>query len=152
MASLTPTALIPGVITTNGINSLRGTYLQSGATVAEIADLSTMRARIFAPEFEVSEIHPGQTVRVLVENRIRPLSGGVETVLPAATALPAGLESATEYKGLADTRYYVVETLLPNDGELRDQMSGTAKIHIGWQSIAGVIGRNVQEFIGRKFW
>ena len=152
VASLTPTAPIPGVITTNGINSLRGTYLQSGATVAEIADLSTMRARIFVPEFEVSEVHRGQPVRVLVENRIHPLSGGVEAVLPAAATLAPGLESATEYKGLADTRYYVVEAVLPNDGELRDQMSGTAKIRIGWQSIAGVVGRNLEEFIGRKFW
>jgi len=147
VASLTPTAAIPGVITTNGINNLRGTYLRSGATVAEIADLSTMRARIFVPEFEVSEVHPGQPVRVLVENRICPLSSRVETVLPAA-----GLEAATEYKGLADARYYMVETLLPNDGGLRDQMSCAAKIRVAWQSIAGLIGRNVQEFIARKFW
>ncbi len=33
--------------------------------------------------------------------------------------------------------------IVPNDGSLRDQMSGAAKIRIGRQSIASMVGREI---------
>ena len=152
MNRLTATSPIHGVIATNDISDLRGSYLEAGAVVAEIADNSSMRARIFVPEFEEHEIRPGQTVRLLLGGGFRPFTATVSAVLPVSSALDSGLESATAYKGLANTRFYVAESLVPNDGTLRDQMSGTAKIRIGRQSIAGMLGREMREFAGRKVW
>jgi putative peptide zinc metalloprotease protein len=152
MNKLTPTAPIQGTIMSNGIANLKGTYLETGSLVAEIADTSTMRALLFIPEFAVSEVRPDQPVRLLIEDSVRPINGAVAAVLPASTTLAPGLESATAYKGLANTRYYVVESFLHNDGSLRDQMSGNAKIRIGRQSIAGWLGRELGEFVGRKIW
>ncbi|MGA3316557.1 MAG: HlyD family efflux transporter periplasmic adaptor subunit [Candidatus Korobacteraceae bacterium] len=152
MAGLTPIASITGVVMNNGITDLKGTYLDAGSTVAEIADTSAMRARLFVPEFDASDVHPGQPVRLLLEGSYSPIDGRVDAVLPASTTLAAGLESATSYKGLANTKYYVAEAYLPHNDNLRDQMSGTAKIRIGRQSIAGLTVREVRDFVGRKVW
>ena len=150
--SLTPASPIHGIVTTRDISNVRGSYLQTGAVIAEVADNSSMRARIFIPEFEEHEVRPGQTVRLLLEGGFHPYTSTVTTVLPASSALDSGMESATAYKGLANTRFYVAESLVPNDGTLRDPMSGTAKIRIGRQSIAGMLGREMREFVGRKVW
>jgi len=151
-AALTPTAPIAGTVMSDGITHLGGAYLETGATVTEIADTNTMRARMFIPEYEVNEVHPGQPVRVMLESCPDPVSSRVSAVLPASIELAAGLESPTSYKGLANTRFYVAESILPNDGSLLDQMSGTAKIRIGRQSLAGWMSREVREVAGRKIW
>jgi putative peptide zinc metalloprotease protein len=152
MDSLTPAAAIRGVVASNRITDLKGTYLETGSVVAEIADTSAMRARIFVPEFEVNHVRPGQDVRLLLDGRYSPISGAITEVVPASSVLTSGLESATAYKGLANMRFYVAEAILPNDGNLRDQMSGTAKIRIGRQSIASMVGRELSDFVGRKVW
>jgi putative peptide zinc metalloprotease protein len=151
-AGLTPTAPIAGTVMSDGITHLRGTYLEVGAVVTEIADINSMRVRMFIPEYEVNEVRVGQPVRLMLEGRVGPISSKVSEVLPASTDVAPGLESPTSYKGLANTRFYVAESILPNDGSLIDQMSGTAKILIGRQSLAGWATREAGEFIGRKIW
>jgi multidrug resistance efflux pump len=149
---LTPASPIQGIVMSDDITNLKGTYLETGAVVAEIADTSAMRARMFVLEFAVNEVRTGQPIRLLLDGQTSPIHGRVANVLPSSTSLDSGLEPATSYKGLANTRYYVAESYLPNDGSLRDQMSGIAKIRIGRQTLAGLLGREVREFVGRKVW
>lgn len=152
-AGLNPAAPIAGTVMSNGISNLRGTYLEAGATVTEIADTSTMRVRIFIPEYEVDEVRPGLPVRLLLKGLPHPIRSSVADIVPTSTELAAGLDSATAYKGLANAGFFVAESYLPNDGgTLLDQMSGTAKIRVGRQSIAGGLVREIREFIGRKVW
>ena len=152
MDSLTPAASIPGIVMSNEIDNLRGAFLETGSPVAEIADTNTMRARLFVPEFAVNEVRPGQPVRLLLDGHYQPFDTKVSDVFPASTTLAPGLESATSYKGLANSSYFVAESYVTNDGSLRDQMSGNAKIQTERQSIAGLIGRELREFVGRKVW
>jgi putative peptide zinc metalloprotease protein len=149
---LTPVAPISGIVTSSGITNLRGTYLETGAAVAEIADVSAMRARLFLPEFAVNDVRPGQPVRLLFDGSFQPIDAKISALLPASTSLAPGFESVSSYKGLANTQYYVAEAYLSNDGTLRDQMSGDAKIRIGRQSIGGLLARQLREFVGRKVW
>lgn len=149
---LRPTAPIAGTVMSDGITHLRGAYLEIGATLTEIADTNFMRTRMFIPEYEVNEVRSGQPVRLMLESRSNPIDSKVSEVLPASMDLVPGLESTTSYTGLANTRFYVAESILPNDGSLIDQMSGTAKIRVGRQSLAGWTGREVREFVGRKIW
>jgi hypothetical protein len=88
----------------------------------------------------------------LLDGRYQPVDSKVSEVLPASTELASGLESANSYKGLANSKFYVAESYVTNDSNLRDQMSGTVKIRVGRQSITGVIAREVREFVGRKVW
>jgi putative peptide zinc metalloprotease protein len=152
MDRLTPAASIPGIVMSNEINDLRGTYLETGSPVAEIADMSTMRARMFVPEFSVNEVRPDQPVRLLLDGRYQPIDTEVSEVLPASAELAPGLESASSYKGLANSKFYVVESYVTNDGSLRDQMNGLVKIRTGRQSAAGLMAREVVDFVGRKVW
>jgi len=111
-----------------------------------------MRLRMFVPEFAVDEVLPGQRARLLLDNRYSPIDARVDAVLPASIALEPGLEAAGSYKGLSNTRYYVAEAYVANDGKLLDLMSGTVKIRIGRQSMAGLTVREVRDFVGRKVW
>ena len=149
---LTATAPMRGVVMSEGISDLRGTHLEAGAPVTEIADTSIMRVRMYVPEFAIHEVQRDQQARLLLSDRYRPIDASVSSVLPGSTVLASGLEPAGSYQGLANTKYYVAESYLRNDGSLRDQMSGTAKIRVGWQSIAGLVGRDVRDFTGRKLW
>jgi multidrug efflux pump subunit AcrA (membrane-fusion protein) len=45
-AGLTPTAPIAGTVMSDGITQLEGTCVETAATVTEIADTNTMRARV----------------------------------------------------------------------------------------------------------
>jgi putative peptide zinc metalloprotease protein len=152
MDRLTPTASIPGIVMSNEIDDLRGTYLETGSPVAEIADMSTMRVRMFVPEFSVNEVRPDQPVRLLLDGRYQPVDTEVSEVLPASAELAPGLESASSYKGLANSKFYVVESYVTNDGSLRDQMNGLVKIRTGRQSAAGLMAREVVDFVGREVW
>ena len=120
--------------------------------VTEIADTSRLRVRMFVPQFEVNEVRSNQQVRLLLDSWYRPIDAEVSAVLPASTDSAPGLEAAASYKGFANTKYYVAELYLTNDGRLRDQMSGTFKILVGRQSIAGLTVREVRDFVGRKVW
>ena len=149
---LTVTAPIQGIVVSEGITDLAGTHLEAGSMVTEIADTSRLRVRMFVPEFEINEVRYNQQVRLLLDSWYRPIDAAVATVLPASTDLAPGLEAAGSYKGLANTKYYVAESYLTNDGSLCDQMSGTFKILIGRQSMAGLLARDVGDFVGRKVW
>ena len=53
------TSPINGIVTTPRLHDLMGAYLKSGTEVAEVADLSTMTARIYVPEFSMRDVHLG---------------------------------------------------------------------------------------------
>lgn len=152
VSNLTPVAPIQGTVLSNNLRDLKGTHLDAGAAVAEIADTSTMRVRMFVPEFQVHEIQANDEVRLLPDSRYQPIDTTVSKVLPTSADLSPGLEPPSSYKGLANTKYYVAEAYLTNDGRLRDQMSGTAKIMIGRTSLAGMISQDVRDFVDRKAW
>jgi putative peptide zinc metalloprotease protein len=149
---VTARAGISGVVVSPAIKDLPGTYLEAGSTVAEIVDISTMRARMFVPEAKVSEVRPGSRVRLLLDAQYSPIATEMSGVLPTSSSLAPGLAPSRSYKGLAGENYYVAECYLLNDGSLRDQMSGTFKIFVDRQSIAGMLGREIRDFVGRKVW
>ena len=116
---LTLAAPIRGIVFSDKIRDLRGAYLETGAAVTEIADTSSMRARIYLPEFAVDDVRAGLPIRLLLDGRYTPVDGRLDVVLPASTSLAPGLEPAASYKGFANAQYYVAESYLRNDGSLR---------------------------------
>ena len=51
-------------MTTPRLHDLLGAYLKPGTNVAEVADLSTMTARIYVPEFSMRDVRLGAPVRL----------------------------------------------------------------------------------------
>jgi putative peptide zinc metalloprotease protein len=132
---------------------LLGSHLNAGATAVEIADLSSLRARLYVPENEIRDVRPGQQVRLRPDCSFRSISGVVADIGVASSEIDPGLEPKSQYKGLVAPRYYAVTVQEPNpESKLMYGMTGSAKIYTVRRSIAGVVWRAAADFARRKLW
>jgi putative peptide zinc metalloprotease protein len=132
---------------------LLGSHLNAGVTAVEIADLSSLRARLYVQESEMREVRPGRAVSLRLDSSFRSLSGVVGEIALASSEIEPGLEPKSEYKGLAAPRYYAVTVQEPNsENKLMYGMTGTAKIYTVRRSIAGLAWRTASDFVRRKLW
>jgi putative peptide zinc metalloprotease protein len=146
------TSPIPGVVVTPRLEDLLGTYLESGAEIAEVADPSTMVARIYIPEFGIRNVRLGSRVRLQPESYAMPFTSTLSAVAPASTPVEPGLIPKDQLKGITPPRFYVGSALLTNAGRLKEGMTGTAKILVTHRSIAGFTWTFGRDLIGRKVW
>jgi putative peptide zinc metalloprotease protein len=152
VAHLRVTSPIAGVIATPRIEDRVGAYLERGDEIAEVADLSTMNARIYIPEFAIKDIRAGTRVRLQSGSQVIPVSATLTFVAPASTTLETGLVPKDQLKGITPPRFYVGSALLANRGDLREGMTGTAKIFVARRSIAGFTWRFVRDLVDRRVW
>jgi len=149
---------IHGVVLTPRVSELVGSYVPAGKIVLEVADLSSMKARIYVSEVELRKIREMASVRVYVNALHRSVPGTVASVGPAATDVEEGAMSTQEYKGMILPHYYAATVLLPNpDGVLKIGMSGTARIYAdrNWRerrSLAGFVWEDLRNFLSQKVW
>ncbi len=73
---------IAGTVTTPRIHDLLGTYLKPGTEVAEVADLSTMTARIYVPEFSMRDVRLGARCAFMPSHNSSPGPGPWRRWLP----------------------------------------------------------------------
>jgi multidrug efflux pump subunit AcrA (membrane-fusion protein) len=151
-ARLTARAPIPGVVSSARLHDLIGAYLDAGTLLTEIADTRQMRARIFVHEFEAGRVLPGQDVSLLPDGAFASLRGAVENVQVAPNDLPPAVENIRQITGGARLQYYIADAVVPNSGFLRSGMTGTARIVIRRTSLAGILVRELRDFIDRKLW
>jgi putative peptide zinc metalloprotease protein len=149
---LTPRAPIGGVVMTAHLQDLTGSYLDAGATIAEIGETTEMRVRMFIPEYVVLRVRPGASISLLVDGGFRSITSHVDSLQPVPAELATALESDTKIKEGADLKYYVATASIPNDGLLYNGMTGTAKIAVLNRSLAGLLSRELKEFLERKVW
>jgi putative peptide zinc metalloprotease protein len=152
VALLSITSPIAGVVVTPRLDDLLGAYLDSGAEIAEVADPSTMTARIYIPEFAMREIRLGSRVRLQPKSGVLPLTATLLSVAPASTSIEPGLMPEEQLQGITPPRFYTGSAFLPNAGGLREGMTGTAKILVTRRSIAGLLWRFSRDLIDRKVW
>jgi putative peptide zinc metalloprotease protein len=144
---------IAGKVVTALPESLLGSRLSTGASAVEIADLSSLRARIFVSEAEMRDVHLGQKVSLRPDSSFRSLAGVVSEIGQSSSEIEPGLQPTTVYKGLAPPHYYGVSVWLSNPGNnLLYGMSGTAKIRTERRSILGLAGNDIYDFVRRKVW
>ena len=128
-----------GVVTTLDVAQRVGEYLPEGGLFAVVADRSVMRARILVRDWElqyvtdaVSNSPAGIEAQLNVRAYpYRSFEGRVTRILPAAVAdEPVALPKSPERAGLRLSNYFAVELEFQNSGgELREGMTGTAKIY-----------------------
>ena len=132
---------------------LFGSHLKAGVTAVEIADISSLRARLYVPESEMRDVRLGQSVSLRPDSSFRSISGVVGEIAVASSEIESGLEPKTEYKGLVAPRYYAVTVQEPNrEGLLMYGMTGTAKIYTVRRSLGGMVWRTASDFLRRKLW
>jgi len=145
-------SLIAGTVVTPRLHDLLGTYLEAGAPVAEVAALSRMKASIYIPEFGMRQVRLGARIRLKPESTMQPLTATLWSVAPAATTIPSGLIPKDQLKGIIVPHFYVGSAYLDNTGELRESMSGNAKIFVARRSLAVLTWIFTRDLIDRKIW
>jgi len=152
-ARLTLLSPISGVVLTPRLADREGAYLPEGTAIAEIADLSVMRARIYVSEYDVSKVRAGADARASVEGRARKWTAKAIDIAPVSSLADPSLVESSKYKGLIPPSFYCVQLLLPNpEGVLKPGMRGTARIYGGRRSLLALGWQVVAHFFGRKLW
>lgn len=157
VARLEITSPIAGEVMTPRVADLLGSREEAGTELVEVADLSTLRARIFVPEFEIRKIsvdpdHP-QAASLLLDSSLGSFPAVVKALAPASSEMAAGLIPQTRYKGIRPPTFYVATIEVQNPrGQLRSGTAGTALVYAGRRSLAGLGLEWAWDFVRRKVW
>ena len=144
---------IAGVVVTPRVQDRLGSYAPAGTELAEIADLSQLRARIYVSEHEIFKFQVGSDARLQVDGQLAKQDTRAVAIAPLSSQIPAGLEVADQYKGIRPPNFYVVDLLVSNqDGSMKPGMAGTARLYGRRRSLGGLAYQEVANFFGRKVW
>jgi multidrug resistance efflux pump len=132
--------------------NLTGSRLIAGTEIAEVADVSTLQARLYVADSEMRDVRVGQMVRLRPDSAFSSMNGIVAGIAPASSQMEGGLAPRPAYKGLAPPQYYVLTVSVPNAGDLRYGMTGNAKIEVRRTSLAGLAWKRARDFVARKLW
>jgi putative peptide zinc metalloprotease protein len=144
---------ISGVVLTPRMADRLGSYLPEGTTLAEVADLSRMRARIFVSEHDLYRVALGSKARLEVDGLWGKLDARVTSLSPKSSEIDPALAQANQFKGLLAPNFYVAQTEVRNpDGRLKPGMVGAARIYGGRRSLASLAWHEAWRFFARKLW
>jgi putative peptide zinc metalloprotease protein len=152
VARLDVTAPIRGVVLTPRVQDRLGQQIEAGDQLVEIGDLSTMRARVYLPEFAVRKARAGTTASLLLDSSFGTVQGEVSAIAPVSHDIAEGLMPKALYKGIAAPIFYVATVEVPNDGTLKAGATGSAKVFVQRRSLAVMLTEPVWDFIWRKVW
>jgi putative peptide zinc metalloprotease protein len=152
-ANLHLTSPISGIVLTPGMKDRVGMYVTAGTELAEVANLSELRARIYVSEHDMYKVQPGSKASLQVAGFLSTWDARALSISPLATEIDPGLTEEVQYKGLLPPNFYLVDLVAANDdGRLKPGMIGTARIYSQRRSIAGLVWTEVRNFLGRKIW
>ena len=145
-------APIAGVVATPHMQDLIGSYVTEGTELAEIVQLSTLRARIYIPESALRDLHIGAAVSLLVNGSSTPLRAHLQSLSPQSANPDETLVAKPDYKGYELPHFYMGFSEFQNPGTLRDGMRGRAKIMVRRISIAAFSWEALETFFSRRLW
>ncbi len=152
-AALELSSPISGVVVTPSAQNLLGTYVSSGSKILEVADETTLRARIYISEYDFSHVKRGANARIQVRGLLRTLEARIIDEAARPVEMDPGLKAENESNGLHPLHYYLVELHVDNpDMKLRPGMMGIARVYGERRSIAGMLRDSIADFCGRKVW
>jgi putative peptide zinc metalloprotease protein len=144
---------IAGVITTPRVSDQLGRYVVEGAVLAEVADVSRLRARIYVSEFDMYKMKEEAPARLQVDGMVGRHDARTVAVAPISSEISPGLIDLSRYQGQRAPRFYVFDLLVDNtSGLMKPGMAGTARVYGRRRSPAGLALQQVEDFLGRKMW
>ena len=144
---------ISGIVVTPRVHDLVGSYAPAGTLIAEVANTSMMRARVYVsePEFRKLQIISGNSLRM--DSLWAPTTGTVVSISPTAQPVEPGLMATPKYEGMRLPSFFAVDILVANaDGRLHDGMTGTAKIYGARKAMLKSMLQPVVAAIARRLW
>ncbi len=98
------------------------------------------------------DVRVGAPVQLHAESQFESWAGTLSSLAPAAASIESGLFEKDQLEGIRAPKFYLGKVELQNRGDLREGMSGNAKIMIGRRSIAGLTWRFGRDLVGRRMW
>ncbi len=127
--------------------------MTAGTDLLEIADLNTLRARIYVSEYDMYKVREGAPARLKVEGIARTWNTIATAISPVSQQTDPTLIDTTKFKGLHPPQFYLVELLVSgSDGRLKPGMTGVARIYGRRMSLAGLVLQSLRIALGRKIW
>ena len=144
---------IAGTVLTPRLKDRLGAYLPEGTEVAEVADVSQMRARLYVSEHDMFKLWLGAPAWLEVDGFARKWRSEADSISAVSSPSDARVADRNQYSGLNPPMFYVVDLTIPNPGEvLKPGMVGTGRIYGVRRSLAGLTWEGIREFFGRKVW
>src|SRR5262249_18010942 len=98
-ATLDVSSPISGVVLTPRVGDRLGSYVNEGAELAEIGDLTSMKARMFVSEYDVHRLQVGAAARVMVRGSTRKWNTTVEAIAQRSSEMDRDLTEPEKLKG-----------------------------------------------------
>ena len=149
---LTIKSPIAGIITTARPNDLAGTYVDHGTELLQVADISSMRARIFVPEAEMRRLSEIRAIRVKPSSELLPRNASLQQSALSPELPGSDLVPASSLLGTRHGSHYVVLAGVEDPETLKPGVTGTAKLFGPRHSLAYFAWETVRDFIARKVW
>jgi putative peptide zinc metalloprotease protein len=144
---------IAGVVVTPRVGDWAGAYAPAGTELAEVADLSHLRVRIYVSEHDIYKFRVGSGARVHVDGSLKKRDTHVVAIASLSSTRPDGLEHLGQYKGIRPPNFFAVDLVIPNDdGSLKPGMAGMARVYGQRRSLAALGYQEIANFLGRKVW
>ncbi|HLV87659.1 MAG TPA: HlyD family efflux transporter periplasmic adaptor subunit [Candidatus Sulfotelmatobacter sp.] len=144
---------ISGIVMTPRIGDWSGAYVTEGTELVEIADIDTLRARVYVSEHDVYKLRADSYARIQVDGTFGIRGIHDMHLAPQASQIPSGLVDLSKYKGQRPPNFYIADLLVPNlDGKLKPGMVGTARLYGDRKSLTGLAWMGIRDFVDRKIW
>jgi putative peptide zinc metalloprotease protein len=153
MSGLDVLSPISGVVLTPRAADRLGSYVPEGTVLAEIADLSRMRARVFVSEYDLYRVAVGANARLGVDGLWGKFDARVISLAPKSSEAGSALTRPEPLRGLGTPNFYVAQLEVSNlNGQLMPGMTGVARIYEGRRSLLGFLWQEGWRFVARKLW
>ena len=143
---------VAGTVVTPRVANLQGRSLDEGDVLLEVVDSSIMQARVYLPEFSMQYLHKELPVRLLIYGKFMPVSGILSQISPTVVEPVDGLIPREQLQGINPPRFYLGTVLLRNDGDLKEGMTGLAKVSVGRRSFGSFCLRFARDMVQRRVW
>jgi hypothetical protein len=118
----------------------------------QIADISSMRARIFVPEAEMRRLSEIRAIRVKPNSELLPRTAWLQQSALSPELPGSDLVPASSLLGTRHGSHYVVLAGVEDPETLRPGVTGKAKLFGPRHSLAYFGWETVRDFFARKVW
>ena len=132
---------ISGVVATPHVETLVGSHLAEGDTLAEVVNTARTLVDVNIDQEEVELLKPGTTASIKLESfPTRVFKGDVVVVSPKS-------------ESVGDSRVFFARVGIANpEGRIRAGMQGRGKVWVGWRPAGYVLMRGPAMWVWSKLW
>ncbi len=143
-----------GVITTPHLREKVGEFVKEGDLIAEVHEVRMLKAEVAVPEREIGTVSVGMPASIRFRAfPDRTFMGTVTAIAPAVTCPGVPGAPAAAAPPSKDGRFVRVTITVRNeDGVLKPNLTGYARIDSGERNALDVLTRKLRRFVRLEFW